>query len=349
MRLFKASDIFQLIAVFCLICSSQSFVVEDENENSNHLIRKINAFGSTWRAESNNLDGLSLHFYEGLLGANLDEDFGKIELKTLDHFKNNREIPENFDAREHWRNCNSIGHVRDQANCGSCWAVAAAEALTDRFCIASKGKIKTHLSMEDLLSCCNECGYGCNGGYLGKAWNYLKVNGIVSGGDFDSHEGCKPYSIMPCDSFGNSTLKTCRYLGIEDTPSCSTRCTNSKHSKSFANDHHKVKNYYRLKDVTAIQREIMESGPVEASFKVYADFQFYKSGVYRHLFGKLRGGHAIKIIGWGVERGTPYWLIVNSWTTHWGENGLFRILRGTNECDIEKGVIAGQAKVEDHL
>ncbi|RZF37496.1 hypothetical protein LSTR_LSTR015994 [Laodelphax striatellus] len=199
-----------------------------------------------WQAEVKNLDGLSQHFYQSLLGARLDEDFDSIQLKTLVDFKDNREIPEHFDSRTHWLKCDSINHVRDQANCGSCWAVAAAEALTDRFCIASNGKIKTHLSMEDLLSCCNECGYGCNGGFLGRAWNYFKVHGIVSGGDFDSHEGCKPYSIMPCDSFGNSTLKKCRFLELEDTPSCSPRCTNSKHINSFTNDHHKGINHIIL-------------------------------------------------------------------------------------------------------
>jgi len=59
--------------------------------------------------------------------------------------------------------------------------------------------------------------------------------------------------------------------------------------------------------------EIMTHGPVEASFLVYEDFLNYKSGVYQHVTGAAHGGHAIKVIGWGEENGTPYWLIVNSW------------------------------------
>lgn len=45
------------------------------------------------------------------------------------------------------------------------------------------------------------------------------------------------------------------------------------------------------------------------------------SGVYQHVSGSLIGGHAIKILGWGVEDGVPYWLCANSWNTDWGDNG----------------------------
>ena len=56
----------------------------------------------------------------------------------------------------------------------------------------------------------------------------------------------------------------------------------------------------------------------------------YKGGVYSHLSGKELGGHAIKVIGWGVQNAPntaemPYWLVANSWGTSWGEQGYFRI------------------------
>ena len=44
-------------------------------------------------------------------------------------------------------------------------------------------------------------------------------------------------------------------------------------------------------------------------------------GVYKHVSGSPLGGHAIKILGWGVEDGIPYWLCANSWNTDWGDNG----------------------------
>jgi cathepsin B len=52
-----------------------------------------------------------------------------------------------------------------------------------------------------------------------------------------------------------------------------------------------------------IQNEIMNHGPVEADFTVYQDFLSYKSGVYKHSWGQELGGHAIKVLGWGVDAG----------------------------------------------
>jgi cathepsin B len=68
-------------------------------------------------------------------------------------------------------------------------------------------------------------------------------------------------------------------------------------------------------------------------------------GVYQHVTGSELGGHAIRILGWGVENGTPYWLIANSWNSDWGDNGYFRILQGRNECGIEASITAGLPRV----
>ena len=96
--------------------------------------------------------------------------------------------------------------------------------------------------------------------------------------------------------------------------------------------------------VDAIQREILAHGPLEAAFFVFSDFVLYRSGVYRRsqaARGPL-GGHAVKLIGWGEEEdGEKYWLAVNSWSPQWGDHGVFRIRRGTNECGIESQAAAG--------
>lgn len=113
-----------------------------------------------------------------------------------------------------------------------------------------------------------------------------------------------------------------------------------------------------------IQKEIMTNGPVEAAFTVFDDFLSYKSGnehvhtvnefeilfclfsgVYKHHAGSPLGGHAVKILGWGVENNTPYWLVANSWNTDWGDKGFFKILRGKDECGIESEITAGLPKV----
>ena len=65
--------------------------------------------------------------------------------------------------------------------------------------------------------------------------------------------------------------------------------------------------------------------------------------IYQHVKGTQEGGHAIRIVGWGSENGTDYWTVANSWNPYWGENGYFRILRGSDECGIESSVTASSA------
>jgi len=84
----------------------------------------------------------------------------------------------------------------------------------------------------------------------------------------------------------------------------------------------------------------MSQGPVEAAFTVYADFENYVSGIYHHVSGNALGGHAIRVVGWGVENGQDYWKVANSWNPYWGEKGYFRIRRGNNEVGIENQVTA---------
>ena len=101
-----------------------------------------------------------------------------------------------------------------------------------------------------------------------------------------------------------------------------------------------------------IQMEIMKNGSVEAAFTVYDDFMSYKSGIYNPQSETVLGGHAVKIIGWGVENGVKYWSIVNSWNEDWGEKGLFRYIRGINAGGMEEEIVTGEAdltKFNDNL
>jgi cathepsin B len=73
---------------------------------------------------------------------------------------------------------------------------------------------------------------------------------------------------------------------------------------------------------------------METGFQVYQDFFSYKSGVYHHVTGKMMGGHAVKIIGWGQnDDGVNYWICANSWGNQWGEDGFFRIQEGDSGID----------------
>lgn len=133
----------------------------------------------------------------------------------------------------------------------------------------------------------------------------------------------------------------CDTLPSYKTPKCTSTCSETSYGTAYTKDKHFATSHYSVKGVTNIQKEIMEKGTVSVAMTVYEDFETYSSGVYQHVTGKNLGGHSIKMIGWGVENGTPYWLCVNSWNSSWGEKGLFKILRGSDECGIESSIVAG--------
>lgn len=179
-------------------------------------------------------------------------------------------IPKNFDARKKWPKCTSIKLIRDQSRCGSCWAFGAAESISDRICIASRGQIMVNISALDIVTCCDACGEGCYGGTPSMAWDYWVSDGIVSGGLYHG-EGCRPYTLPPCQPH---TSPNCSYL---PTPSCQQKCQKG-YPKTYKQDKYFGKNVYSVKSVKHIQQEIMLHGPVEADFTVYADFISYKRG-----------------------------------------------------------------------
>ena len=312
--------------------------------NSKHfgdLIDHINSIGTTWTAGTQGrFKGMSGEDIKSLLGVL--KGGPTLPMKELDGLAY---IPESFDAREHWSHCTSIGTIRDQSNCGSCWAFGAVEAMSDRFCIFENEQVS--ISAENLLSCCTECGSGCNGGYPSSAWNWWLKNGLVTGGVYNSSDGCQPYSLANCDHHIQRKYKTCE--GHATTPKCSEQCV-SGYVNSYASDKHFGAYVYQVGvRPENIQDDIYNNGPVEATFQVYEDFLVYKSGVYQHVTGKSLGGHAVKILGWGVENRTLYWLVANSWNTDWGDEGFFRILRGQDECGIENSVVAGFPKKSNEL
>lgn len=283
-----------------------------------------------------------MEYLRGLMGVHRDASRFRLPLK-VDLELTLGEIPENFDSRKEWPGCPTISEIRDQGSCGSCWAFGAVEAMSDRYCIHSNQTQHFRFSADDLVSCCHTCGFGCNGGFPGAAWSYWNRKGLVSGGPYGSDQGCRPYEIAPCEHHANGSRPACD-ASEGKTPKCNKKCQDS-YKVNYEDDKKFGKSSYSLsKDVSKIQNEIMTNGPVEGAFTVYEDFINYKEGVYKHVTGKPLGGHAIRILGWGVEDETPYWLIANSWNTDWGNNGYFKILRGENHCGIEAEISAGIPK-----
>lgn len=274
-------------------------------------------------------------------------------------------IPTAYDLRTDplYKRCWSLTYVRNQFSCGSCFAVSTMSSLSDRFCIKSAKNAtwaqqnalrglgtQRSFSYEDLLECCigknswgySQCGYGsqggCNGGDPYGAFDYAATTGVVTGENGGNFTNCKPYAWAVYPS------------GAVTAPACSTSCANSVlYKTSYMNDRYKINRANIISNradstattVLKAQQAIMQNGSIVAAYNVYYDFYFYKSGVYISNQQSYLGGHAVKVIGWGVTTATatvpatPYWIAANSWGSGWGLSGHFWILRGQNHCNFE--------------
>ena len=269
--------------------------------------------------------------------------------------KANFVAPDDFDSAEAFPACaKTIGDIRDQSNCGCCWAFAGAEAASDRMCIATNATLQMPLSAQDVCFCSSF--NGCGGGQISTPWSYIARTGAVTGGQY---QGSGPFGSGFCSDF---TLPHCHHHGpqgsdpypaegdpgcpSERSPQCPKSCDSSAAGShaSFSDDKYTFSGRTQSASGEAdIQQMIMEGGPVETAFTVYTDFEDYAGGIYHHVSGGMAGGHAVKFVGWGVDGGVKYWKVANSWNPYWGESGYFRIQRGNNEGGIESGVVGSAA------
>lgn len=244
--------------------------------------------------------------------------------------------PSSLDLRTKYPKCWSIGFIRDQAGCGSCWAVAAASTLSDRYCIRYSDRVFTRqksFSYQDILencpnSICGQNGNGCNGGFISGGFEYAKSVGIVTGENFGNFTNCKPYFLAP-DGFATTT------------PPLTVKCTPANYTKSYLQDVRFISDYSIIGGVTPADVvvntiiSLNSGGSVLCYLDVYQDFFTYSSGVYVVAYGRFAGGHAVRVIGYGNENGVDYWLFANSWGVNWGTKGFGKIKRGVNMSNIE--------------
>merc|ERR1719253_2490265 len=152
-------------------------------------IHAINSMvGVTWTAGKNaRFAGLPLGAAKDLCGVkpgHKEHLLGQVANGNLSVIpKRSVELPDEFDSAEHWPECAKvISDIRDQSNCGCCWAFGAAEAASDRLCIATKGKVVVPLSAQETCFCAQDD--GCDGGMLPTAWEYIQKSGLATGGQY---------------------------------------------------------------------------------------------------------------------------------------------------------------------
>jgi C1A family cysteine protease len=229
------------------------------------------------------------------------------EIKEDPNLKSAMALPTVFD----WRSYNGhtyIGPVRDQGNCGSCYAFGAnanAEGVYNYAMGLYDGNC-TDLSESFIIWCLgrlpayNGHFFGCDGAdYTYSELHALMTDGVTYEADF-------PYTIT-------------------DPGSC-THWTDPRIS---------FNNWYRApcSDITAIKTAIMTYGVVDAAVYVSTAFQRYSTGIFSDNQTSCGSNpcyytstnHAIALVGWGTEGGTEYWILRNSWGNSWGENGYMRI------------------------
>ena len=190
---------------------------------------------------------------------------------------------------------NFVTPVKDQGNCGSCWAFATTAALESQVLIGNNtpGQNNVLNLSEQLLVSCGGAG-NCGGGYIDKASNYIRDMGLPA-------DSCFPYTAT------NS--------------SCAQACTNWSNNAYHINGWHWVAT--TSPTVDALKNALVIYGPLVTTMNVYADFFNYKSGVYSHVSGTYQGGHGILLVGYN-DAG-QYFIAKNSWGTGWGMSGFFQI------------------------
>lgn len=242
------------------------------------------------------------------------------EISEEDHLAA-KALPEEFD----WRNVDGkdyLSPIRNQGNCGSCYAFATMAMFESRVRILTNNTKTPVFSTQDIVSC-SEYSQGCEGGFPYLVSKYAEDFGLVQ-------EQCFPYEG-------------------QDAP-----CNEKKCARQFGTGYHYVGGFYGACNEVLMRLELVKNGPMAVGFEVYQDFMSYKSGIYHHtgLTDKFNPfeitNHAVLVVGYGADKttGEMYWIVKNSWGEEWGENGYFKIRRGTDECAFESMALAAKPVIQ---
>jgi len=202
--------------------------------------------------------------------------------------------------------------------CGSCWAQAASSSLSDRIKIARGGAWPEINIAEQVLISCEDKDDGCHGGYALNAFEWMSENEITD-------ETCSVYQARGHDNGAEcSAMNVCR--------NCSPGEACVVPDKYLV---YGVDEYGTVTGEEDMIQEIYQRGPLACGMATTDELHAYTGGVFCDTTGDMEITHDISIIGYGEEDGQKYWLIRNSWGTHWGEDGFVKLCRGTNNLNIE--------------
>jgi len=229
-------------------------------------------------------------------------------------------LPASFD----WRTSNKVTPVKDQGQCGSCWAFSTSGCLESAYAIKNKQPATQQFSEQMIVDCSHGCvmeegqqvcNSGCNGG-----WMWSAMTDIMSWGGLES-EDAYPYT----GEDGTCQMAAPYFAALKNYTCLST--------PNGADETQLMPTF------------LVTAGPL--SIALNADLLMdYSNGIVAPSTADdcdpTSLDHAVLIVGYGVDAtsGQAYWIVKNSWNTSWGESGYFRIAKGTNACGLANAVVS---------
>jgi len=202
-----------------------------------------------------------------------------------------------------WTTKGAVTPVKNQGQCGSCWAFSTTGSLEGEFFLKN-GNLQS-FSEQQLVSCDDNGDQGCNGGLMDNAFGWIKENGGLCS------ESSYPYTAQ--------------------TGTCRSGCTNVPNSAPSTHTD-VAKNEQAL--MTAVTQQ-----PVSIAIEAdQSGFQFYSGGVFTGNCG-TNLDHGVLAVGYGTESGSDYWKVKNSWGATWGDQGYIMLQRGKQQNGGQCGIL----------